>query len=85
MGYITLPTKDGLPPIVFAREMRIFAILTIILLTITFGCRECWDSPKMRKVWKRCVKKVWESCDVKKAKERIQKRMQKRKQKRGEV
>jgi len=53
MGYISLPTKDGLPTVEFKSELWIFAFLTVILLTSTLGYKKFWDRREKKEAIKR--------------------------------
>jgi hypothetical protein len=52
MGFIKVNTSHAPPSLVFASELWIFAILTVILLAITLSIWLLWDS-RNRPRWKK--------------------------------
>ncbi|KAH7378819.1 hypothetical protein BKA66DRAFT_466691 [Pyrenochaeta sp. MPI-SDFR-AT-0127] len=53
MGYITVNSKVSPASLNFSSEMWIFVVLTVLLLTITFGGWLCLGTPKERRWWRR--------------------------------
>ncbi|KAF1839682.1 hypothetical protein BDW02DRAFT_563735 [Decorospora gaudefroyi] len=53
MGYLTVNSKKSPASLRFAPEMWLFLVLTVLLLTMTFGAWLCLDAPKERQWWRR--------------------------------
>lgn len=52
MGYLTVKSKKGTATLIFASELWIFAVLTVILLLLTFCGWLCLDLPKEKRWWR---------------------------------
>ena len=64
MGYLTVNTAKSPASIRFAPELWMFAVLTVVLLLLTFGGWLCLDLPKERRWWRRTRARV-EAADEK--------------------